>query len=316
MAEPGSLTKQGGLGTVLVVDDTLDSLRLLTDTIERAGMTVLVSTDGEQALALLANCRAGGVLPDVILMDALMPVLDGFETTRAIKADPGLSHIPVIFMTGLGESEHVVKALAAGGVDYVRKPILIDELLARLNVHLANARVSHAGRTALDATGRHLFALSAEGLIQWLTPQAERLLADLEPGWQRGDPQLPAPLAASVQRLMQPDTRHGGSARLDRDGTSLELQRLPSPQPGEHLFRLTASCEAGSIELLRQRHGLTLREAEVLLWVSYGKPNRVISEILGISPRTVNKHLEQIFEKLGVETRAAAAAVAVRTMTP
>jgi DNA-binding CsgD family transcriptional regulator len=58
-----------------------------------------------------------------------------------------------------------------------------------------------------------------------------------------------------------------------------------------------------------------LREAEVLLWVSYGKPNRVISEILTISPRTVNKHLEQVFEKLGVETRAAAAAFAVRIIS-
>lgn len=310
------MAERGICGTVLVVDDTLDSLRLLTDTIDSAGMTVLVATDGEQALALLANCMASGALPDVILMDALMPVLDGFETTRAIKADRGLSHIPVIFMTGLGESEHVVKALAAGGVDYVRKPILIDELLARLNVHLANARVSHAGRTALDATGRHLFALSAEGLIQWLTPQAEQLLANLEPDWHRNGQQVPAPLAASVQRLMQPDLRHAGSARLDLAGTTLELQRLPSLRPGEHLFRLTTSCEAGSIALLQQRHGLTQREAEVLLWVSYGKPNRVISEILGISPRTVNKHLEQVFEKLGVETRAAAAAVAVRTMTP
>ncbi len=302
-------------GTVLVVDDTLDSLRLLTDTIEAAGMAVLVATDGERALALLANCRADGALPDVILMDALMPVLDGFETTRAIKADATLAHIPVIFMTGLGESEHVVKALAAGGVDYVRKPILLDELLARLQVHLANARISHASRAALDTTGRHLFALSDDGHILWLTPQAERLLAGLEPGWHRDAGPVPAPLTTAIARLMTPDSRPGNSARLERDGTSIELQRLAATRPHEHLFRLTASCEAASIALLQQRHSLTLREAEVLLWVSYGKPNRVISEILGISPRTVNKHLEQIFEKLGVETRAAAAAFAVRTMT-
>jgi DNA-binding response OmpR family regulator/DNA-binding CsgD family transcriptional regulator len=301
---------------ILVVDDTLDSLRLLTDTIGREGMTVLVATDGEQALALLGNCAESGSMPDLILMDAIMPGLDGFETTRAIKMDPALAHIPIIFMTGLGDSEHVVKALAAGGVDYVRKPIVIDELLARLQVHLANARVSHAGRAALDATGRHLFALDAEGAMLWLTPQAQRLLAGLAEGWTRSTGHVPALLAPAVQRLLQADAREGGTVKIEHEGTSLELQRVPAANPAERLFRLTASCEAESIALLQHRHGLTQREAEVLLWVSYGKPNRVISEILGISPRTVNKHLEQVFEKLGVETRAAAAAFAVRTMTP
>jgi DNA-binding CsgD family transcriptional regulator len=83
----------------------------------------------------------------------------------------------------------------------------------------------------------------------------------------------------------------------------------------EWLVRLNDVNPASDIALLQSRHGLTSREAEVLLWISYGKPNRVISEILSISPRTVNKHLEQIFVKLGVETRAAAAALAVRVIS-
>lgn len=294
---------------VLVVDDTIESLRLLTDTLQAEGMTVLVATDGEQALELLDHAT-----PDLILMDAVMPGLDGFETTRAIKADPALAHIPVIFMTGLGASEDVVRGLQAGGVDYVKKPILIDELLARVRVHLANARLSQAGRMALDATGRHLFTVRADGLLGWTTPQADRLLGTLEPDWNRRDGRLPAILEPVVQRLMGSDIRPGASARLEPAGGTIEITHVPGDRSGETVFRLTASCEAESIQLLQQRHSLTQREAEVLLWISYGKPNRVISEILGISPRTVNKHLEQIFEKLGLETRAAAAAVAVRTI--
>ena len=91
-------------------------------------------------------------------MDAVMPGINGFETCRRMKRDKMLAHLPVIFMTGLTETETRVEGLAAGGVDYVTKPIVVDELLARIRVHLANARVAHGTRAALDATGRFLLA--------------------------------------------------------------------------------------------------------------------------------------------------------------
>jgi DNA-binding CsgD family transcriptional regulator len=78
---------------------------------------------------------------------------------------------------------------------------------------------------------------------------------------------------------------------------------------------LTERREGDAERLLAERHGLTSREAEVLIWISRGKQNREISEILHISPRTVNKHLEQIFEKMGVENRASATAIAVGTLS-
>ena len=108
--------------TVLVVDDTPDTLGFLTAALEQASLTVLVATDGASAIKLLAH-----VTPDLILMDAVMPGMDGFETCRQIKADPALSHLPVIFMTGLTDTQHVVLGLEAGGVDYVAKPIVVDE---------------------------------------------------------------------------------------------------------------------------------------------------------------------------------------------
>jgi DNA-binding CsgD family transcriptional regulator len=84
--------------------------------------------------------------------------------------------------------------------------------------------------------------------------------------------------------------------------------------PDEQLLRLVAEQSGSDEILLRERLALTSREAEVLLWLSRGKSNRDIAEILSLSPRTINKHLEQTFEKLGVENRASATALAVRTL--
>jgi len=160
--------------TILAVDDTPETLGLLTEVLEKAGLTVLVARNGETALGLLDE-----ITPNLVPMDAVMPGLGGFETCRRLKQTPHSSHLPVIFMTGLSETEHVVEGLAAGGVDYITKPIVIDQLLARIRVHLANARVTYRARTALDATGRCLLATDEAGQIQWCTPQAEQLLAAL-----------------------------------------------------------------------------------------------------------------------------------------
>ena len=157
---------------VLVVDDTPETLGLLTDTLESAGLTVLVATSGAAALARLKH-----ITPDLIVLDAVMPEMDGFATCRAIKAEPGLVHIPVIFMTGLSETAHVVAGLQAGGVDYVTKPVVLDEMLARIRVHLANARAALRTRAALDAAGGFLLAADAAGRLLWCTPQAQSRLA-------------------------------------------------------------------------------------------------------------------------------------------
>ncbi|CAM8646732.1 MULTISPECIES: DNA-binding response regulator [Sphingobium] len=304
------MTTPSHTDTVLVVDDTPESLRFLTDTLEAANISVLIATSGDAAIELLDH-----VAPDLILMDAVMPGLDGFETTRAIKQMPAGAPIPIIFMTGLTESEHVVHALEAGGVDYVRKPIVVEELLARVRVHMANARQTQGGQFALDATGRNLIAVATDGRLSWSTPGAEKLMEALAPGWSRGDAAPPALLRNAVGRLLADDLAPGATAKADSgQGDTVELIIVGRPRRDEILIRLNHIDPQADIGRLQSHFSLTQREAEVLLWISYGKPNRVISEILVISPRTVNKHLEQIFEKLGVETRAAAAAFAVRVI--
>ena len=120
------------------------------------------------------------ITPDLVLMDAVMPGMSGFESCRRIKREKMLAQLPVIFMTGLSETEHVVEGLAAGGVDYVTKPIVVDELLARIRVHLANARAAQGAGAALDASGRFLLATDRAGRLLWCTPKAKQLLAELD----------------------------------------------------------------------------------------------------------------------------------------
>ena len=196
----------------LIVDDVPENLALLSDALSEAGYSVLVATDGMSALELLQR-----VTPDIILLDAVMPGIDGFETCRRIKQMEHVRHVPVMFMTGLTETEHVVQGFEAGGLDYVTKPIAPAEVLARAATHIGNARL----------------------------------------------------LAKAIEAV---------------NGTS----------------QAAASLE---------QYQLTPRETDVLAWVAKGKTNRDIGEILGMSPRTVNKHLEHIYVKLGVETRSAAAAL-------
>jgi DNA-binding response OmpR family regulator/DNA-binding CsgD family transcriptional regulator len=294
---------------ILVVDDNPESLRFLVDTLEAEGMDVLIARSGDAMLEALGH--AG---PDLILMDAVMPGMSGLEATRQIKRNPATAHIPVIFMTGLTEPEHVVAALETGGVDYVRKPVVVGELLARMRVHLANARASYRSRLALGRAGRSLVAVDAAGALIWSTPQAESLFVRLDPAWESGSAALPAGIDRALLRAIA-EPGHSGSANLNIAGIEIELALAATDRPGEALFKITEVGEASKVDLLLRQTGLTRREAEVLLWVSYGKTNRTVSEILGISPRTVNKHLEQVFKKLGVETRAAATAIAVRMIS-
>ncbi len=290
---------------VLIVDDSPGTLGMLTEVLEQAGFTVLIAADGPAAITLVQR-----VTPDIVLMDAIIPEMDGFEICRRIKRVRGMEAVPVIFMTGLSETEHVIRGLEAGGVDYVTKPVAPDEIIARIRVHLANARLTRSAQVALDAAGRFLLAADRGGGVLWCTPQAARLLG-------------------AEQTLLAPELRLW-RARLAEDaegrapersmtlaapgGRQIEVSFIGRIGPGEFLLRLVEADPQADAMILRQRLGVTAREAEVLLWIARGKANRDIAEILGLSPRTVNKHLEQIFAKLGVENRASAAALALRTL--
>ena len=286
-----------GRATVLVVDDSPGTLGVLNETLEDAGYSVLMAQSAAAAMAVISR-----VPPDVILLDAVMPEMDGYEACRRIRRNPTMIAVPIIFMTGLTDSEDVVRGLEAGGVDYVTKPLQLPEVVARINVHLANARRTRSAHVALDTAGRFLLATDSAGTILWSTPQASLILealgvaerCDWIPNWLVETAERPpGSLAASL------DSAH--FFYVGRLGTDELLLRIVERRPSSQETRL------------REAFGLTAREAEVLLWVGHGKTTRDIADILGLSPRTVHKHLEQIYAKLGVETRASAAAMAIRT---
>jgi DNA-binding NarL/FixJ family response regulator len=290
----------------LIVDDSPETLRLLTDALDGAGMTVMVAMDGAAAMRIVDQ-----ITPDIILLDAVMPGMDGFETCRRLKSDAGLSNVPVIFMTGLAETEHIVHGLEAGGVDYVTKPIVIEEMLARIRVHLANARLTQSARAALDVSGRFLLAVSRQGKIMWATPQAQKLLADNLQNAANDELVLPEPMLQWLEQAQKGRTGSKTPAMASfPENEQLRLQYMGKLGPNEFLLRLAKDSSASIPAQFSSELGLTTREGEVLSWLSKGKTNRDIAQILGLSPRTVDKHLEQIYAKLGVENRTAAAAIA------
>ncbi len=122
--------------TILIVDDTPANISVLVDALAGTGHQLLVAEDGEDALEQTTR-----VLPDLILLDVMMPGLDGYETCRRLKARADTRDIPVIFMTALHETAEKVKAFAAGAVDYITKPIQHEEALARIQAHMTLRRL-------------------------------------------------------------------------------------------------------------------------------------------------------------------------------
>ena len=116
---------------ILIVDDTPANIQSLAATLKEKGYQISVATNGKQALDVLAR-----VPPDLILLDVMMPVMDGFETCRRLKASEQWRHIPVIFLTAKSETADLVQGFELGAVDYVAKPFNAHELLARVNTHL------------------------------------------------------------------------------------------------------------------------------------------------------------------------------------
>jgi len=291
--------------TVLIVDDVPENLAVLHDALDEAGYTVLVANNGPAALE-----RAQQVVPDIILLDAMMPGMDGFEVCRRLRGHLVTRAIPVVFMTGLTEAEHIVSAFDAGGTDYVTKPVRQSEVLARISAHLNTARLMNQARSALDAFGNAMLAVTPrDGRIVWQTPLARQWMQQYfglpDTGANADTP--PALATWLADGATTPLTVFQGATRL--------VFAVADAGTGEQcMIVLREESDTARVHALMALLRLTQRESEVLHWVMMGKTNRDIGDILGTSPRTVNKHLEHVFHKLGVETRTAAAALALNRL--
>jgi DNA-binding response OmpR family regulator len=218
---------------------------------------VVVALSGEVALERLEM-----VLVVAVLLDAVMPGLSGFETCKRIKANPAFSHVPVIFMTGLSETDALVSGFDSGGVDYVVKPVKAEEVLARLQVHIRNARVARLAREAVDVAGFGVVLIDSGGRIAWHSPRA-RL-------WLKEDLST-----LDLSALLQT-----GSERLTFAGyPELSVRNLGKVGLGETMLLLAQATITGGDSARLQQAALTQRESEVLSWLAKGKTNRDIAEI-------------------------------------
>lgn len=285
---------------VLVVDDSPESLGMLNVALNTQGFTALVALNGIQALAICDK-----VQPDVILLDAVMPEMDGFETCRRLK--DLLPNTPIIFMTGLTDVEDIVKGFESGGIDYVTKPISPDEVIARIKTHVQTAKLALSAQDALDHVGNNVFCVNNEGRLSWATPHVHALIEETA-----GDDKSPwATLSTYLQNWLKGDTSINLQVKCFNDPVEIGYEHA---QKNMHLLHIKEFKQAKSAEDLKAHLPITKRESEVLFWVSYGKTSWEISQILAMSPRTVNKHLEQIFRKLGVDNRTSAAAISIRIL--
>jgi DNA-binding response OmpR family regulator/DNA-binding CsgD family transcriptional regulator len=299
-------------GTVLIVDDTPGNLALLSDMLSEAGYRVLVATDGNLAIAQIRYVK-----PDIILLDVMMPGIDGFETCKRLKEDSSTAAIPVLFMTGLNELENLLRGFGEGGLDYIVKPIRPAEVLARLEVHLTQSRNLLRAERLLEQSEFAVMSVDNQGVIVWLTPAASQWLADFNQSINLAQVQgaqrfLPEKLLTVFNnwRKVSPKIEHEELSYSVAPGFSVAMSACE--YPNEYLFILQREDIEWTSDTLRVKLKLTFREAEILMWIARGKTNKEIGLILTTSPRTVNKHLEHIFEKLGVTTRAAAVAMVLK----
>lgn len=265
------LTKFKTEATLLVVDDNPVNLGVMVDHLERHGFEVLVALGGFEALERVRYAQ-----PDLILLDVMMPDLDGFETCRRLKHEEASRDIPVIFMTALADVDSKVTAFAAGGVDYVSKPFQVEELLARVRTHLALRRAQlelMAGKTRLEAEvctrravevslrdsemrHRRLFETAGDGIlvvdcetdtvVDMNAQCSEILECDIEAARGRRPEDIPALVNLGGARPLTDILREAGQAKWDdwswlkTDGTDVSVEILATTyRAGE---RLLAQC--------------------------------------------------------------------------
>jgi DNA-binding response OmpR family regulator/DNA-binding CsgD family transcriptional regulator len=298
--------------TVLLVDDVPENLSLLIDTLRDAGIEIRVAESGERALKQLPNIN-----PDLILLDVMLPGLNGFETCRLIKADARWREVPVLFVTALSDVAEKVRGFEAGGVDYLTKPFHPQEVLARVTAHLQlaflrrelerkNAELSEEVSLRLEAErqlhqslDRALVVATAEGHVVFTTLQATQLLTRLFP--EEPADRLPVAVLDWVRRP-------GPRPEELRPQVRIQLFSEPGLNRSFVLLLEDLAWQPKVDRLIAL--GLTPREAEVLFWFAEGKGAPEIAMIIGVSHNTARKHAQRVLEKLGVENRLAAVRVA------
>ena len=217
-------------------------------------------------------------------------------------------------MTGLTETEHVVQGFAVGGNDYVVKPLQPREVIARIEAQLRSASLISLATAASEAAAHAVIVLDSTGAPIWQTGKAMTWINAYFPDFGGRSASLPLPLQQWVSQhrsTVVDDAEPVMPLHIAGHHADLRIRFSKGERSGDLLLILDEKRHAEPPPSPMAQFNLTPRENDVLGWLAKGKTNRDIADILGMSPRTVNKHLEHIFIKLGVETRSAAVALAI-----
>jgi DNA-binding NarL/FixJ family response regulator len=316
--------------TVMVVDDVPANVDVVLGLLYESGCRVLVADSGLRGMELLEL-----EIPDLILLDLMMPGMDGIETCLRIKARDSWKHIPIVMMTAADELSKKLAAFEAGAVDFLTKPIQPEEVLARVRTHLhirelqAQLEIMNRSLTQKNQELAEEIELRLDAEKQLETSLEQALLISNRQG---------EILFATRQAQLLLDTFFSGAAK---NRLPLEIRNwlegpnnhrpinVQNKKRGEIEVDHFALSTSGNLSLMRIEHrngdkgpqallalGLTSREAEVLYWITEGKTNPEIAIILDSSINTVKKHANNLFTKLGVETRTAAARAALQVLNP
>jgi DNA-binding response OmpR family regulator/DNA-binding CsgD family transcriptional regulator len=304
--------------TILIVDDQPDNLELLGYLLSAQGYEVQPAANGSTALAL-----AQAKLPDLILLDIMMPDLDGFAVAEALKADARTRDIPIIFISSMTKVFDKVRAFALGSVDYITKPFQVEEVLARINTHLTLRRLQRRveaqnellemqvqERTAhlLDEmTRRQRHQQERDHLFDIVRQQSEQLQAmtrRLLESQQSRDSNLAQTLREQVDQKL-----HLLEMNLIRSRTLLSSPDDPATHYLEvsiQLRDLKANLQAVHAELNHPPPDtsllrLTQREREILQLMAEGKSTLDIAQLLYLTESTIYTHRRRMMTKLGLD---------------
>ncbi|MBN1877987.1 MAG: response regulator [Anaerolineae bacterium] len=319
---------------ILIVDDVPANLNVLHTHLQHVGFKVLVAQDGVQALAIAQRAQ-----PDLILLDVMMPELDGFETCRQLKMQPTTRDIPVIFMTVLSDPNDKIRGFDVGGIDYVTKPVHPSEVLARVNTHLTLRRLQRQ----LERQNEEWEARARERTLELIAVNAH-LQAEVERrqeyehekdhlmdviGRQNELLRSLTEQLIAQQQATQTYVTHTLHEDIEQALTHLEVQL---DTLGEQLARNTSympppsllDAHATLMQVQTYVHSLSdhlyetgekltdfvttslyrlsPRELEIFELLAGGESPQEIAQILNISTKTVYKHRSSIFEKLNIQS--------------
>ena len=250
-------------GRILVVDDTSANIQAVTAILREHGYHISVATNGRQALSVLERVR-----PDLILLDVLMPEMDGFEACRRIKHNPAYQDIPIIFLTSKTDATDIVRGFELGAVDYVPKPFNAYELLARVNTHLTLDRLNRQNEqlllNVLPASIAEELKRS-EGIIAERLDDVSVLFADIVGFTALSSRLNPAELIEMLNRLFSAFDelvdRHGLEKIKTIGDAYMVAGGLPEPRPGhlEAMATFALDMMNAMRELPAAQHELQIR---------------------------------------------------------